>query len=657
MNTQEHDVAGVDRTVKLATESAFSCMHSTGYWSGEVVSDVTFTAEYVFLRHILGSDFASDGPSLKHWILSRQQGDGSWTKAPYYPGDTSTSTEAYLSLRILGVPESHPAMRNARDFIRRSGGIETVRMFTRFYLAMFGLFPWDAVPQLPAEIMLMPTFFPINIYSFAYWARGCCIPMLVIRHHQPKFSLPVHLSVDCLDSLWIDAGNKNIPYCPSFWSTLYQKDWISSAFIAGDKFLSVFGGFRRFPLRDYCLKSCISWIIKRQDRDGGWGGIWPMMVGCMIALLLEGYPISHPTIAAGRRGIETYAIEDSSGKRMQCCNSAVWDTALMVTGLCDAGVKDPRLGQAVRWILDRQILTAAGDWQVYNPELPSGGWAFQHHNDTYPDTDDTAAAIVALLKAESPHDTSVAVTRGIVWLLGMQNRDGGWSTYDRDNNYAFLNKIPFADAKNMVDPSTPDVTGHILECLGVFLSSPRKDGVDKDIRTRVWAAVNRALKYLASTQEPGGAWWGRWGVNYVYGTSNVLCALGHFKDEVSVPEMVERAIGWLRSVQNADGGWGEGLDSYKDPTKAGKWPSTPSQTAWGVMALLPFSPPEDASIKAGVSWIIHAQTTESDAGATWREDTYTAVGFPDYHWLTYSYYPHYFPLTALGRYRKAIECM
>ena len=606
----------------------------------------------MFLRQALGLDLAADQEAICRWLLSDQKPDGSWGIAPDYPGDVSTSVEAYLALKILNFPTTSPQMIRARQYIQSVGGVAKVRVFTRIYLATFGLFPWNAVPQLPAELILMPSTAMINIYVFSSWARSVIVPLLVLNHHQPIFALPNGKMTDnnYLDEIWCDPTDKTVPYMASY-AELWKSDGIAFTFAVIDKILTFLGGLRKFLFRGYAVRKCMDWILEHQEESGDWAGIFPPMHLGLLAMFLEGYKLTDDRMRRGLEAIERFAWQDHGGKRIQSCVSPVWDTVLMVRGLCDAGVpgNDEHLVTAMKWVIARQQLGPEGDYRVYRPNITPGGWSFEYYNTWYPDVDDTAAVILSLLKQNPDSAESPCVVQATEWTLGMQNRDGGFAAFDYGNNSVFLNKMPFSDMNSLSDPSSADVTGRVLEAFGLLMEVSHN--MRADLKRRVRSSVKRAIVYLAKTQESTGAWYGRWGSNYVYGTSNTLCGLAYFsKNDLLVKSIVRPAIGWLKLVQNADGGWGEELITYKDPEKAGVGTSTASQTAWGLLGLLPHLPPTDQAIRKGIAYLILTQTKREGSGASWPETKYTGTGFPGFFYLGYELYAHFFPLMALGRF-------
>jgi squalene-hopene/tetraprenyl-beta-curcumene cyclase len=652
------DLAQLGGGILAALGFLFERSRPDGHWCGELRSNPTVTAEYVLMRQALGLSLADEGAGLRRWLLGEQNPDGSYGLGVGYPGDVSTTAEVYLALRLLGVEASEPAMARARAFVLAQGGIARVRVFTRIFFAMFGLFPWAAVPQLPAEFILLPAWCPINIYKLASWARGTMVPLLLILHHRPVYALPNgrRADNDYLDALWCDPARKHVPYAPTAWALLraHGPGW-KALFGALDALMTRLGGLRGSPLRSVARRRCVRWILERQEASGDWAGIFPPMLNNLLALPLEGYGLDSEPMRLGLEAMARFAWEDGGGRRVQACVSPVWDTVLTAIALRDAGVpaSDPRLQRAVDWIRERQLSGPEGDWRVYRPRLQAGGWAFEYDNAWYPDVDDTAAVLLALLKQDPTCLGTDVAQRGIGWILGMQNRDGGWGAFDVDNDALFLNDIPFADMGALCDPSTADVTGRIIEAFGLALQCNANHALSAALEANVRAACRRALAFLRRAQERSGAWWGRWGVNYLYGTSNVLCGLAALNDP-SAADMRERGAVWVLSAQRDDGGWGESLHTYDDPGLAGVGDATASQTAWALMALLSVLPPEHPGIARGVAWLLAHQTERTAGGATWPEPQTTATGFPGHFYVRYDMYRHHFPLMALGRYASAL---
>jgi squalene-hopene/tetraprenyl-beta-curcumene cyclase len=571
-----HLITSIRKTINIAVQYAWAICKTDYHWMGELKANVAITAQQVFFYQSLG-DRIPDAKEYCQYLLSQQQADGSWSIAPGYPGDVNTSTEAYLALKILGVSPSHKAMIAGRNFIRTLGGVAKVRIFTRIFLAQFGLLPWSAVPQLPAEFILLPSVFPFNIYRMSSWARSTLVPLLVIRHHERVYALPngLHNTNTFLDELWLNPTNKDIPYR----TTLRASDLQSLFFSVADLLLAVFGKIRPlWVLRSFARQQCIRWILEHQEHEGDWAGIIPPMHAGVQALLLEGHSRRDKHICRAIEAIERFTWQDVQGKRLQSCVSPVWDTVLMVRGLMDSGIdkNDKRIREAVKWVKSKQLLDKKGDWLVFCRSIEPGGFSFEYNNTWYPDVDDTAAAILAIITHDSVGVGSTTVAKAANWMCGMQNRDGGWAAFDVDNDKLWLNKIPFSDMDSLCDPSSPDVTGRILESFGLMIRLSESEYVDQSLITRISSASSRAIEYLIQEQNACGAWYGRWGCNYIYGTSNVVCGLAYFSNgNDQIQEMLSDATGWIEKMQNEDGGWGEALQSYHDLSKAGRGPSTP----------------------------------------------------------------------------------
>lgn len=654
--TQLHHDA--QASLEQAIEFSFDNQQPDGHWFAEVSADVTFTSQYVMFKYAMGFDLKGDADALRRWLLQDQTEDGSWALAPKNPGHISTTVEAYLALKILGVSADDPAMLKARDFTIKNGGVAKVRFFTRFFLATFGLVPWSAIPQLPAEFILMPPSSPINIYVLSSWARSTLIPVLIVRHHEPVYPLPNGLSPnnDFLDELWCDPDNKNIPFGPPLSDCLWERDFIRFGFTAIDKIIAQLGGLKQSPLRGLARRKCVEWLLTHQESTGDWAGFFPPMHGSVWALILEGFPMDHEAVRLGLEALERLSVTGARGKRLASTISPLWDTGLMLNALCDAGVGgEARVQKAVKWVKKLQLLGPQGDWRIYRPNIPAGGWSFQYSNTWYPDVDDTAVVVMALIKQDPNFIGSQCISNAIKWIIGMQNHDGGWAAFDYGNNKLWLHKIPFSDMDSLCDPSTADVTGRILECFGLLLSH-RKSSWDRKLMLQVKRVSERGIDYLLSKQEACGAWWGRWGSNYNYGTGNVLRGLVHFAyGNTEVQKSIERATRWFESVQNTDGGWGEDLRSYDFPDMAGQGESTAAHTAWALLSLQLYRSHSDSAIERGILWLISNQRIKSEQGASWPTDLYTGTGFPKVLYLGYPYYHHYFPIMALSKYVQENE--
>jgi squalene-hopene/tetraprenyl-beta-curcumene cyclase len=645
----DDDLAQAARQATQAACDHLFRIQRQDHWCAELESNTTITAEYVLLHQALGIPLGARRAEIARYLLGKQKPDGSWGIAWNLPGDVSTTVETYLALLLVGLSREDEPLRRAERFVRDEGGIAEVRVFTRINLALFGLFPWEAVPTVPPEVILLPPSAPVNIYRLASWARSTMVPLFIVFHHRPVFALPNGRSYEnaLLDHLWLDPTDKRVPYRASVAGTLRDDGpgW-KAFFNASDAILRAYDAARDAPglsrLRAHALRECERWTLEHQEASGDWGGIFPPMLNGVLALVLAGHPLGSDAVRRGLAAIEAFGIQDAEGFRIEACQSPVWDSALSLVGLADAGHDggDPRLASVRRWIAFKQVLSEHGDWRVYNRRGKPGGWSFEHANTWYPDVDDTAAVILAFLKGDPGSRATEVVRRGVAWMASMQNRDGGWAAFDVENDREFLNRIPFSDMDSLCDPSSPDVTGRVLEALGA-LDDPR------------WrSACRRGVAYLRRTQEPEGSWFGRWGVNYVYGTSNVLNGLARLRVPASDP-MVARGLAWLARVQNADGGFGEGLESYADRAHMGVGPSTASQTAWGVMGLLAYRPATDEAVRRGIAWLVERQLGSGAAEGSWAEEEFTGTGFPRHFYLRYHLYRHYFPLMALGRFAAA----
>jgi squalene-hopene/tetraprenyl-beta-curcumene cyclase len=629
----------LDRAIERARSYLLCHQYPEGYWWAELESNVTITAEYLLLTHFLGAWDPERARRIANYLRQQQRDDGAW--AIYYggPADLNTTIEAYFALKLAGHSPEEPYMRRAREFVLSRGGIGRSRVFTRVWLALFGQYDWRALPVMPPEVMFLPSWFPFNIYAFACWARETIVPLLVVMTLKPDCPLPPGAGVD---ELYCDLADRRRAAFRSDPPLAGPFTW-RNFFLAADRALRLLERSPWKPTRRAALRRAERWIVAHQEADGSWGGIQPPWVYSLIALHCLGYGLDHPVMSRGLRGFEGFAVEEGDAFHIQSCVSPVWDTALAAIALLDSGLRPdhPALQQAARWLLKEQVLTG-GDWQVKVRGVEPGGWAFEFENDLYPDTDDTAEAVMALRRIRPPSaeggeeaEVQKAIERGVRWLLAMQSKNGGWGAFDVDNTRRFVTRIPFADFGETIDPPSEDVTSHVVELLGLL---GRDDG-------SIRLALGRALAYLRRTQEPDGAWFGRWGVNYVYGTGAVLPAL-HAAGEDMSQAYVQRAADWLEAHQNPDGGWGETCASYDDPALRGRGPSTASQTAWALLGLLA-ARPDSPAIHAGAGFLLRTQTEDGD----WEEPYFTGTGFPRDFMLKYHFYRVYFPLTALGRYR------
>ncbi len=602
-----------------ARELLASLQQPPGFWRGELETNVTMDAEDLLLRQFLGVRGERETRLAANWIRSQQRADGSWANFHGGDGDLSTTVEAYAALRLAGDPPDAEHLRRARDFILALGGLERARVFTHIWLALFGLWPWDELPALPPELVLLPGWVPFNVYDFACWARQTVVPLSVVLALRPRRS--VGFELDELRSGRRAPGPRAGLRTPAGRMALL------------DRVARAYGRMPLRPARNAALRAAEGWIVARQEADGSWGGIQPPWVYSLIALHLLGYANDHPVMRAGLEGLERFMVYEGEVRRLEACQSPVWDTALAVIALSDAGTAadDPALVRAADWLLGEQV-GGRGDWAVRRPKLPPGGWAFEFANDNYPDLDDTAEVVLALRRVDHPEPARVdaAVERGVMWALGMQSGDGGWASFDADNTRRALRELPFCDFGEVIDPPSADVTAHVIEMLA---REGREGG----------PAVASGLRWLSAAQEPDGSWFGRWGVNHVYGTSAALMALEASGVEGDDPR-VRRAVRWLERHQNPDGGWGEDPRSYRDPAWIGRGPSTASQTAWALLGLHSAGA-ASAAAERGIAWLVEAQ--RADGG--WDEPEFTGTGFPGDFYINYHLYRLVFPVMALGR--------
>jgi squalene-hopene/tetraprenyl-beta-curcumene cyclase len=621
--------AGVRSAVERAQQRFLSLQSADGFWHAPLEANVTMDAQYVFFNRFLGRSRPEVEERLAKHLRETQRADGSWALFENGPAHLSVTVEGYAALRMLGAAEGDATLERARRFVLDHGGLERAGVFTKVFLAYFGEVPWSAVPTLPPELMLVPPRSGFSIYEMSSWARGTVVPLLVLMNKKPRAKAPPGFTVR---ELYRDRSRAGELYV----SHAYPTFSLDNAFLIADRLLKLWDQVPFHPLRRRALRAACDWTIRHQDRNGGWGGIQPPMINGPMALKVAGYPSDHPGIAKGIQAVDDFLMEIPSGHLIaQPCVSPVWDTALAAKALLDSGMSEdhPALVKAAGWLIEQQIFEP-GDWSIKNPMLQPGGWAFEFANDWYPDVDDSAVILMVLRRIRHPDVQRMenAIKRGLDWTIGMQSRDGGWAAFDTDNTLDLLNQIPFADMKAMIDPPTADITGRMLELMGSYhfdVNDPR---------------AARGLEFLRRTQEPSGAWWGRWGVNYIYGTWSVLAGLRALGEDLG-GEPVRRAVAWVKSVQNDDGGFGEDCRSYDDPSLAGRGPSTASQTAWAILALLAGETEVSPELVRAVEYLLRAQRPDG----FWVEDEFTGTGFPRHFYLRYWMYRAYFPLMALGQ--------
>ena len=634
---QEQDWAErLEKAIERGANHLLSLQAEQGYWQGELEADSTLESDYIYYLHVLGKADPDRIAKLANYVRQHQLPDGGWSIYPGGPSELNATCKAYFALKLAGDSPYAPNLVRAREIVHRLGGLEHSNSYVRFYLALVGAVSWDLVPSIPPELMLIPHWFIFNIYEMSSWTRGIVIPMAILSALRPNWRLPEHAHVD---ELFKDAERKTAALD---WSDQLLS-W-KNVFLAVDRGLKLYEKSPWKPFRQRAIREAKSWVLNHIERTEGLAAIYPAMMNSIFALMAFGHGPEDPLTYREIKEFSRFEIEDEETIRMQPCVSPVWDTCIAMVALEEAGLPPdhPALVKAADWILSKQVL-GPGDWQVKNKDAEPGGWAFEFRNDFYPDVDDTAFVLMALQRVKYP-DTArmeAAMRRGIQWLLSMQNRDGGWGAFDRDNDRKFLCNIPFADHNAMIDPSTADVTARVVECLGRY-GWPAEHPV-----------MQQAVKFLLQDQCKEGSWFGRWGVNYIYGTSGVLRALE--TASLATREFCNRAVNWLRSVQKADGSFGESLLSYDVPSTKGQGTSTASQTAWGLIGLLASAGTEDPAVTRAVAYLVHRQ----QADGSWSEPEFTGTGFPGVFYLKYHLYRNSFPVYALARYsnqsRKAEE--
>ncbi|MEJ2090739.1 MAG: squalene--hopene cyclase [Syntrophobacterales bacterium] len=626
-------VEKVKKARQRASEAVLALQTREGYWWAELQSNVTITAEYLMAHRFLGLP-RDKFPGLVKEILSQQLDNGGWSLWYGDGGELSTTVEAYQALKIAGLPAADPRLTQARQFILERGGALASRVFTRIFLALFGQVSWDGIPLLPVEFMLLPPWSGLSFYEFSSWSRATMIPLSIVMAYRPVCPLPPELGVA---ELFVNPAE---PFANHRVTWKKGGPPLETFFVVVDRLLKLYARKPWPPLRRLALRQAEHWVLDHQEESGDWGGIQPAMMNSLLALACRGYAVEHPVIQRGLSALEDFTLELGDRLRLQSCISPVWDTALAVRALAAAGVPPahPALTQATAWLLANQIFTP-GDWCIKRPDLAPGGWAFEFVNNWYPDIDDSAVVLMALqegLPDPSPYQTALAT--GIAWCLGMQSKNGGFAAFDADNTKEWLNAIPFADLKALSDPPTEDVTGRVLEMMGIF-------GY-----TAEHPVAARALSFVRAKQHPDGSWWGRWGVNYIYGTWSVLMGLRAMGEDRRSP-MMQKAVAWLKDHQNSDGGWGECCESYRDPDLKGKGPSTASQTAWALMGLMVTGETASPEVKAGIQYLIKTQKKDG----RWEEVQFTGTGFPSHFMIRYHLYRDVFPLMALGMFLRDVE--
>ena len=628
----DESAAKLHSSIDLSQRALLALQHPEGYWQAALEANGEMNAEYIIFNRFMGVSDPEMDARLKRHLLDLQQPDGSWNLFPGGEGDLSTSIEAYFALKLTGLRAGDEPMMQARRWILARGGIARSGTLARFYLAAMNQVPWDCTTALPVEWMLTPDWLPVNIYELSSWARGTLVALMLLRAGRPIVEIDWREGVLELYIQPPHFTKFELPRPPRWWSP-------RQFFNLADRLLRLYDRHHLKGLRRDAVARAERWLLDHQDANGSWGGIQPCYLLSTMALKGLGYRNDHPVIKKALDATHELIWDQGDSILFQPCVSPNWDTALAAKALIDSGLapEHPALRDASKWLIDHQILKP-GDWSIKRPNLEPGGWAFEFFNDWYPDVDD--AAVILMVLADSAADDSAArehaIRRGTNWVMGMQSKDGGFAAFDVDNKATWFNHATFAaDTEAATDPTCPDLTGRVLEMMAVV-------GYRAD-----HAVARRAIAWLKREQEDDGSWWGRWGVNYIYGTSTALSGLRAIGVSPREP-WIQRSVAWLKSKQNEDGGWGESCLSDKDPAWRGRGTSTPSQTAWAMIGLLAGEDGVSPHLMRGLQWLLERQRETGD----WEETEFTGTGFPNHFYLRYHLYAHYFPLMALGRLRK-----
>ncbi|MEO6983300.1 MAG: squalene--hopene cyclase [Edaphobacter sp.] len=641
----------VSEGIARAKDWLLSLQHPDGYWCGELEADSMLESDYIFMHTLLGTGDRGRMERAVNEILRHQNEDGGWSISPNAPSNISLGVKAYFALKLMGWSQDHPVLVKARTWILANGGVTEVNTFTKIYLCFMGQYEYDAVPAVPPELILFPKWWYFNIYEISAWSRAIVVPLSIAYAKKPFKKISPEQGIDELF-----VGGREHAHLHLKWDRKKVLGW-GNLFLAFDRIFHWAERVHIRPLRKAALKRAEKWMLERFEKSDGLGAIYPAMLNAIIALACLGYTQDDPQFIRAMDEFEKLGIDNPQGEphyptptfRMQPCVSPVWDTAQAVYALGEAGLgkDDPRMVKAADWLMSKEV-RSQGDWSKDLPNVQPGGWYFEFNNEFYPDVDDSAQVLLALNCVSHPRERNqIEVSqRALDWIFAMQCKNGGWASFDKDNTKMIFQYIPFADHNAMLDPPTVDITGRILEMLANYGYTRRDKRVEK------------AIQFVLKEQEPDGSWFGRWGVNYLYGTFLVLRgleAMGVWNHEPAIQQAAE----WIRMVQNADGGWGETCISYDDPVQRGIGPSTPSQTAWAILGLLAAGDTRSDSVAKGVRWLIAKQTeagtwNESAAGRN-NEAIYTGTGFPRVFYLAYHLYRDYFPLLALTTYKCAME--
>lgn len=632
IHTVETPVNDLSTAIRRSQEYLLSIQTEQGYWIGELIADVTLVADMVAYHHWAGKVNPEWQRKAVNHIFSLQLPDGGWNIYFGGPSEVNATIKAYLALKLAGVPATDPRMLRAREVAKNLGGVPRMNTFSKLYLALLGLYPWKYVPAIPSEIILIGKWFYVNFNEMSSWSRSMLVPLSIINHYKPTRKLNPPITLDELYPEGFHERELALPLDPE------KLTW-RNFFIWLDGLCKFVEDNRLRPFRKRALKKAEQWMLERLEGSNGLAAIFPAMLNSLIALKAMGYQDDHYQVLRAKQELKKLEHETEDSVRIEPCFSPVWDTAIVAIALLESGIDrhHPQLNKAGEWLMSKEI-RFRGDWQYKNPcEVEPSGWVFEFENKWNPDIDDTAMVLLALrnIPSSDPAKRDECFQRGLTWMLTFQCKDGGWAAFDKDCTKSILEKVPFADHNAMLDPECADITARILEVLGC-----EKYSLDHP-------QVKKAIEFLRVNQEPDGSWYGRWGVNYIYGTWQVLRGLRSIGFDMSQP-WIQKARHWLESVQHEDGGWGERCNTYDDPVYKGQGPSTASQTAWAVMALCTFDAPNLPTLKRGIDYLLRNQNPDG----TWSEEETTGTGFPKVFYLKYDMYRNAWPLLALATYRK-----
>ena len=627
----------LETAILRSQEFLLSEQRPEGFWVGELMVDATLVADAIAYHHWNGKVDATWQRKAANHILSMQLPDGGWSIYLGGPAEVNATIKCYLALKLAGIPVTDRRMLRARQVATSLGGVPRMNTFSKLYLALLGLFPWDYVPTIPCEVILLGKWFYVNFNEMSSWSRSMLVPLAIINHFKPTRPLPNKINLNELYPEGIHQRDLALAPDPErfTWRNFFL--WLDRL----HKFAEWFAENGIHPFRKRALKKAEQWMLERFEGSDGLAAIFPAMLNSLIALKALGYPDDHPQVLRAERKLKELEHETKDTVRIEPCFSPVWDTAIVAICLHESGIPSshPALKKATEWIMAKEI-RFRGDWQYKNPaKVEPSGWVFEFENKWNPDVDDTAMVLLALRKVptDNPQVRDECFQRGLKWMMTFQCRDGGWAAFDKDCTKGVLEKVPFADHNAMLDPECADITARILELLGYegwSLNHPQ---------------VEEAMRFIRDSQEEDGSWYGRWGVNYIYGTWQVLRGLRALNVDMYQPWLI-KARDWLESVQHEDGGWGERCNTYDDPVFKGQGPSTASQTAWAVMGLCAFDDPHRPSLQRGIDHLVHSQNPDG----SWTENETTGTGFPKVFYLKYDMYRTSWPLLALATYRNLI---